>query len=579
MHLRRARSLLSTALVLSLAACSFQLYDKEKDDQAKAMRAGLAGVSFDEVFSTAQANQDAVSDATNAAYQRLAEVGARNKLFTVLTSKGTLGEEYGFQSTLAERWAVLMCEDPAGCTEPSQVAEEWRQKFCENPSPFNEICQTWEVDRLPVRFSRIVELGISDYDPNSLRIPGLRVADSADNVLIAAGRKAPECAAKPIADDDLDKPVRLLPRPEPAIPSTEDFVRALSPAAASQTRPIYDDYIRICQETLDAQYGLTWLVGASALSEIGMAWTDWHVAADELTKLQIEMRQGQARYDADNTAYKQALQAIAESKPDAEGKAEALLGKAGKALDAVAALNDFGIEFATEERLKALREIIAILGGNSQASGKDKSALTDEIRSNLAAVANLPHLVDESGELFAAAEEARLSPLVLELAYQEQVLKAVKLRIAAKEAETERRRQFYFAAVAEAGKIAFAEERLADARGLEGFEQRPLYELLKGADSAPSAEQTALLDALTAYYESQVKFNQAQNKLLFDEAGAAFQRNLDENQVALNQWLALSKSDSDILAAYFASGVKPEELAALLVQLIGLGSIGVGVNR
>jgi hypothetical protein len=572
----RARWLLSAALICGLGGCSFQLYDKEKDEQAKALKTGLAAVSFDEVFATAQANHNAVSEATNAAHHRLAELGAKNKLFTVLTSKGTLSEEDGFQFTLAARWAELMCEDADGCAEPSQVAEEWRQKFCENPSPFNEICQTWEINRLPVRFSRIVELGITDYDPNSLRIPGLRLADSADNVLIAAGRKAPKCAAMPIADDDLDKPVRMLPPPVPAIPGTEDFIRPLSQAAKSQTRPIYDDYIRICQETLDAQYGLTWLVGENALSGIGMSWTDWHTAADELTKLQIEMRKSQALYDADNAAYKQALKEIAESKPGAEDRAEELLGKAGKALDAVAAVNDFGIEFAAEERLKALREIIAILGGKGGASGTDKSVLTDDVRKNLAAVANLPHLVDESADLFAAAEEARLSPLVLELAYQEQVLKAVKLRIAAKEAEVERRRQFYFAAVAEAGKIGFAQERLADAQGIEGFAQRPLYELL---EASPSAGQAALFDALTAYYESQVKFNQVQNKLLFDESAAAFQRNLDENQIALNQWLTLSKSDSDILAAYFAAGVKPEDVAALLVQLLGLGGIAVGVNR
>ncbi len=574
MHVRR---LLSAALAFALSACSAQLYDKEKDDQATALKTGLSSVSFDSVFATARANENAVSDATTDAYQRLAAADAKLKLFVVLSAPRKLTDRLGLQGKLAARWAALMCDDPTACAPPSQFADEWYQKFCKNPSPFDQACQIPVPP--PVRFSQIIKLGLSDYNAASLATRRLRLADSADQVVIASGRPAPECTAKPLEKQELVKPARELAAPEAALPSTEEFTHALPADVASHTTPIYQDYVTICAQTLGAQYELTWLVGTSANSDIGRGWKAWKSAADDLATLQIAARERAAMYDADNVAYKKALADIKNSALDAEAMAKDLLAKASVALDAVDELNDFGKVFAAQERLKSLEEIISALGGNSTSTGNDKNTLTPDVRANLAAISKLPHLIDDSAALFNAAKQARLAPLVLELSYQEQVLIATKRRIDAMEAAVERGRQVYLAAVAEAGKIAYAQERVLDASTINGFADQPLYVLLKGANQSANKEQTALLDALDAYYESQVKYNSEQQKVAFDESAAAFQRNLDDDQIALNEWLALSKGNSEILSAYFASGVKPQELANLLVQLIGLGSIGVGVNR
>jgi hypothetical protein len=51
------------------------------------------------------------------------------------------------------------------------------------------------------------------------------------------------------------------------------------------------------------------------------------------------------------------------------------------------------------------------------------------------------------------------------------------------------------------------------------------------------------------------------------------------DEYAIRAWNSLIATPVNQLAAYHQSGIKPVELADLIVKAVGLGAIGIGVNR
>ncbi|HEU5322277.1 MAG TPA: hypothetical protein VFX28_15845, partial [Methylomirabilota bacterium] len=51
------------------------------------------------------------------------------------------------------------------------------------------------------------------------------------------------------------------------------------------------------------------------------------------------------------------------------------------------------------------------------------------------------------------------------------------------------------------------------------------------------------------------------------------------DEYAIRAWNSLIATPINQLAAYHQSGIKPAELADLIVKAVGLGAIGIGVNR
>jgi len=581
----RARCLISTALVCALGACStsFQLYDKKLDDQAKTLKSGLAAVSFTDTFNRARDNHAAVSDAIATQHQRVAEASAKLKLLAVLGTKQSLPSPEGLQGVVNAKWQELTCNsigDPS-CATPAQKAALWFAKFC--PDDRNRLCLG---DGAP-NYSEIVAQGLVDYDPSSSERLQVALKDGASQVMALSLKPAPECiATQPI---DAQQPDAPLIEPVPAMPTAQEFEGTLPPDRVEAADLYAIVYLPRCQDLLMAQYRLDWMMQAAPNSSIGNALNAWRFAREEWNAKQNAARAARVKYDQLNQAYKDALKELAEDRPGAAEKAKKLLQQAGQALDALSELHDLTTQLTSEnpagsadqaqERLQQLREIVAALGGGTSGGGAN-STLPQDVRSRLAAIATIPRLIDDSARMFEEAEKARLAPLTLEIGYQEQALIGANRRLASAAEEVERSKQAYFARVAEAGTIANAVERIDVAMGsVEGAQSRPLYELLAGADRGATAGQNALLDALALYYQSQVKQELAIQKVSYQSAAAAYKRNLDEDEIALNEWLALVRGDSDILAAYFASGMKAEDVAALLVQLVTLGGIAVGVNR
>ncbi len=51
------------------------------------------------------------------------------------------------------------------------------------------------------------------------------------------------------------------------------------------------------------------------------------------------------------------------------------------------------------------------------------------------------------------------------------------------------------------------------------------------------------------------------------------------DEYGIRAWDALIATPINQLAAYHQAGIKPAELADLIVKAVGLGAIGIGVNR
>jgi hypothetical protein len=59
----------------------------------------------------------------------------------------------------------------------------------------------------------------------------------------------------------------------------------------------------------------------------------------------------------------------------------------------------------------------------------------------------------------------------------------------------------------------------------------------------------------------------------------AHQEVLTADEYAVRAWNSLIATPVNQLAAYHQTGIKPAELADLIVKAVGLGAIGIGVNR
>jgi hypothetical protein len=51
------------------------------------------------------------------------------------------------------------------------------------------------------------------------------------------------------------------------------------------------------------------------------------------------------------------------------------------------------------------------------------------------------------------------------------------------------------------------------------------------------------------------------------------------DEFAIRAWNELIRTPVNQLAAYHQTGIKPAELADLIIKAAGLGAIGIGVNR
>lgn len=84
---------------------------------------------------------------------------------------------------------------------------------------------------------------------------------------------------------------------------------------------------------------------------------------------------------------------------------------------------------------------------------------------------------------------------------------------------------------------------------------------------------------LASYVNADSVARAAYDQAVYDELFINEEIALDADEFAANSWNALIAEPLNALAAYHASGIKAENVAAALSNLVGLGAIAVGVSQ
>ena len=524
-----------------VAGCQAHLYNQENDKQAALLKEKIAAVKFDDTFKTARDNHKVLSDSILQSDLRASQLRAQFDLLQVI-AKPMDDSTSGLSTVIAKRWDEL--------AKPVRLDS-------------SAIGQT------------LVE-GLEAYDPQSQPARFLRGRKL--TLLIRVTAKIPDCAAKTNADGSF----QLDPqgRPVPALPAPADIVKGVPPDQVGSVQADYNGFVSACRTLLVKQHALDRLFERDGAGEIAMALKAWRRQNAIHTAATAAIGQLKSNYEALDKQYKDALEDIKKKQPQAEEKAKDLLKKAGEALEKLAEVQDndvakdLGLAMVSEERIAKLEEILALLNAGEK-TPESEQKLSEDVRGKLTVIAGLPSMVDSVSELYAAASKARLTPLKLELAVQQQILIAAQRNLAHELSEVDFLRRVYLSRLRAALQIHDAH---AFKTGLsKDFPRdKPLYDAM-GGDLVKAEDRKKLLNALANLYRADAKYLAMGRAAPIEAAARVYQRNLDADESALAEWKSLIDGETAILSEYHAAGVKPESLGQL-ASLLALIWIGVGVN-
>ncbi len=520
-----------------VAGCGARLYNQENDKQAALLKEKISAVKFDDTFKTARENHKVLSDTmAESAAAALRKTAELKLLRIVSTGRPIEGRPDGrLQPTLRDAWSKVAGSLPAN-----------------NAS-----------NRTTLR------AGVAAYELGS---EPSQVALGAAARVSAFGPKPKACEAK---RDAGGKPVFANGEIVLTLPTAAEYIADVkSPHFTLST--LYDQYLTACRQLLVGLPGQAGLISLETLFEgagsgsAKSALDQWRTAHVNHMALRDAALAAKKQYDIDKKAYQTALDALDKSKPGAVDAAKKLAEKAGKALKAVETVNEHGVELASKERIEELREIISLLSsdGKDDAAAPSASTLTDKTRKHLAAISEIPELIDDTAQLFIDARKARLTPLKLELAYQQQLLSNAQRAVELALNDVKRQQQLFLAYAKYAREIDLAIEAAARVP----LRDEPLYRATFNKDEGKNL-QTALRHYFTAEYLHRVEID----ALNYTSVAETFQRSVNADEASLAQWRTLVEGETIILSEYHASGVKPESLGQLFASLMLL-AIAIGVN-
>ncbi len=106
---------------------------------------------------------------------------------------------------------------------------------------------------------------------------------------------------------------------------------------------------------------------------------------------------------------------------------------------------------------------------------------------------------------------------------------------------------------------------------------RPWKALLRDDNLKPQARR-ALYEAAAAYLHVRL-IAYATTVEEFKRVDVRYRRQLVNREAALNQWRNLVAVPTDELNGYYSGGIKPAELADLVVKALGFTAIAIGVAQ
>lgn len=439
--------------------------------------------------------------------------------------------------------------------------------------------------------ARIKTLGFAD--PKALRADRLRVVD------LTVGTRQLQDLAR-----DIKAMTRMAPPPcrtDTVLPEALHPTPALTADARADAEAFYASYLKVCKK-LQAN------APAHAAGELQATFKDWTDASHEVARLDQSIEDATQDVGAKSTAYLGALEkrkaaatAGDEVKQEAQDKATAALKALDKAKDIAKVIGDKG---KAEQRLDALVVLLSAAAGGTITT-------SDERLKKAATVAKeIPSLAGEMTALLQNAKAPTVNGLLIEMRHQILLLELVKqlrgfaqqradILKARYDALKEEARLWLrftdatcsYAVVKPDGVFpgvkcdAFVVTIGSDNSVTCRLDTAPIAECRLGKswntnirDRANVPATRELYKALAAYLQA-LAIQGAQHEQTFRLIDVGHREALANREAALRGWDNLVAVPIGQLDAFYQAGLKPAEIADLLVKALGFTAIAVGVAR
>lgn len=272
-------------------------------------------------------------------------------------------------------------------------------------------------------------------------------------------------------------------------------------------------------------------------------------------------------YQVALTAYNQAT---AEVSADATDKVKTALGKLNDAVTALEASQDApSIQFLSKERLDSLDKFV-----DAVTQAKGDGTVPDGANKATVAFILLPGLVDDARKSLAEAKKPLALPLLIRRNYEQLKFEAANREIEARRTKVRLSKELVEALYEQAVQLWFASRTLdnENIRKLHGLKVRDAINV-KGAD-----EKELVYTSVARYLDVVNRLSARRYKLEYMRIATSHEISLAYAEVNMKQWQSLIGATIDQVAASGASGIKAENVSALL-NTIGVLWIGHGVNK
>lgn len=270
--------------------------------------------------------------------------------------------------------------------------------------------------------------------------------------------------------------------------------------------------------------------------------------------------------------------ALAESRSDsaALAKVQTAAAKLNTAVSALAAAADaLSIQFLSKERLDALDRFVDAVteakGDGTVPAGANKAAT---------AFILLPGLLDEARQSLADAKKPLAMPLLLRRNHEQLRLEGATREVEARRAYVRLSREIVDALYDQAVQLWLADGELRNAL-VTPLHARRFTEAFRapGLNDVQSSDAKELLyTAAARYLDTLNRLSARRYRLEYMRIATVHEVSLAYAEVNMKQWQSLIGISVDQVAAAGASGIRAENITALL-NTLGVLWIGHGVNK
>jgi hypothetical protein len=564
------------AVALLLSGCGgIHLYDAGKESAAKDVKEKYTKLDLPAVMSTETQNLDALLE------EELAIVREARNLQLELALLRLVDDD-----------------DPIGATIAATVSRGGSSRA---PSFSRRVTELGFVQPPPQpRFAAIPRLRafLNSFDAQSNANEAVTLRD--DLIYALVGRRAPPCGAP-----DFDGRI-------------SDLAQGIAAQKAEMLKVHVQSYKDACTKYRNA---LTAFGKALPTGEIRQTYEDWQAADKVLTsrrgtaeRLEQELKTAIADYDAALAAQQAAASSERPTQVEtAAARLREVLRAAGSASDGA------GVPVLSESRVRAIDTVLIALSGGTV----DEKTVADPAVQQAAIVAGqVPSLVGEIDTLVNSARAPAVSALVIEKQHQlllrDDALRRVTLA-AQRVALLETR---FLALVAEARFLLAQHDGVCnvlqpadslsrvncDTLQITVVERKEIavvewkvtcsYEVGEGNSPSSStncagleitwgkglrdgspATKRALWESVAGLGGRLAIARPQQDDADYRLAHLTHLEVAASDEFAIRAWNELIRTPVNQLAAYHQTGIKPAELADLIIKAAGLGAIGIGVNR